>query len=84
MRGRASAQAGAPAAPARAAPRATQQQQQGGGAAEARLGHVRPLGVAEGGVGVHDPGVAQILQRHQILVLPKAIQVPESAAEGGA
>ena len=44
------------------------------------LRHKAALHVAEGGVGVDDAVFAQVLERHQVLLLPQPIQ--EAAAEG--
>lgn len=45
-----------------------------------KLSCVAALAVAEWGVGVHDAQVAQVLQSHQVLALPQAVQ--PTAAEG--
>ena len=45
-----------------------------------KLGGVAALGVAQRGVGIHDSQVTQVLQRHQVLGLPEAVQ--PAPAEG--
>jgi hypothetical protein len=37
---------------------------------------VTSLDIAQRGVGVHNAGIAQILERHEVLVLAQAVQIP--------
>ena len=47
-----------------------------------KLSHIRPLVITKGRVGVHDPHVTQVLEGHEVLVLPEAVEVAAAECEG--